>query len=104
MAKRPTDEAMKTRALDRWNNEGGAPVSTKRPKRPRDPNQLGKLIVDFSVGEVEDAKPEYDGKNPAAKALGEGGRSGTRENHVGREARGDREGGSGEAMGEGDLI
>ena len=73
MAKRPTDEAMKTRALDRWNNEGGAPVSTKRSKRPRDPNQLGKLIVDLSVGEVEDAKPEYDGKNPAAKALGKRG-------------------------------
>ncbi len=70
MAKRPTDEAMKTRALDRWNSEGGAPVSTKRPKRPRDPNQLGRLIVDLSVGEVEDAKPEDDGKNPAAKALG----------------------------------
>jgi len=70
MAKRPTDEAMKTRALDRWNNEGGAPVSTKRPKRPRDPNQLGKLIVDLSVGEAEDAKPEDESKNPAAKALG----------------------------------
>lgn len=45
-------------------------MSTKRPKRPRDPNQLGRLIVDLSVGEVEDVKPEDDGKNPAAKALG----------------------------------
>ena len=42
----------------------------KNPKRPRDPNQLGKLIVDLSVGEVEEAAPEDDGKNPAAKALG----------------------------------
>lgn len=42
----------------------------KAPKRPRDPNQLGKLIVALSVGEVEDAAPEDDGKNPAAKALG----------------------------------
>lgn len=26
----------------------------RTPKRPRDPNQLGKLIVDISVGEVEE--------------------------------------------------
>ena len=26
------------------------------PKRPRDPNQLGKFIVDIAVGEVEDRK------------------------------------------------
>jgi hypothetical protein len=31
----------------------------KRPKRPRDPNQLGKLIVDLSVGEATDqVRPE----------------------------------------------
>ena len=29
---------------------------TTRPKRPRDPNQLAKLIVDISTGEIE--KPE----------------------------------------------
>jgi hypothetical protein len=38
-------------------------------KRPRDPNQLGKLIVDLATGEVEDVKKE-DGKNPAAVELG----------------------------------
>jgi hypothetical protein len=38
-------------------------------KRPRDPNQLGKLIVDFATGEVEDT-PEDTGKNPAAVELG----------------------------------
>ena len=38
-------------------------------KRPRDPNQLAKLIVDIATGEVEDT-PEDDGKNPAAVALG----------------------------------
>jgi hypothetical protein len=27
---------------------------TKRPKRPRDPAQLAKLIVDIATGEVED--------------------------------------------------
>jgi len=40
-----------------------------RSRRPRDPNQLGKLIVDIATGEVEDT-PEDDGKDPAAVALG----------------------------------
>jgi len=41
-------------------------------KRPRDPNQLAKLIVDIASGEVEDRlpTPEEEGKNPAAAALG----------------------------------
>ncbi len=38
-------------------------------KRPRDPNQLAKLVVDIATGEVEDT-PEDDGKNPAAVELG----------------------------------
>jgi hypothetical protein len=38
-------------------------------KRPRDPNQLAKLIVDIATGEVEDT-PEDTGKDPAAVALG----------------------------------
>lgn len=38
-------------------------------KRPRDPSQLGKLIVDIATGEVEDTAPD-DGKNPAAVELG----------------------------------
>jgi len=37
-------------------------------KRPRDPLQLGKLIVDIATGQVEDR--EDDGKDPAAAALG----------------------------------
>jgi hypothetical protein len=43
-----------------------------RRKRPRDPNQLGKLIVDISVGEVEDVpEPSKDeAKDPAAVSLG----------------------------------
>jgi len=46
-----------------------------RPKRPRDPNQLGKLIVDLSVGDAEDSKnmPDDSGKDPAAVALGKKG-------------------------------
>jgi hypothetical protein len=38
-------------------------------KRPRDPNQLGKLVVDIATGDAEDA-PDDSGKNPAAVALG----------------------------------
>lgn len=42
-----------------------------RKKRPRDPNQLGKLVVDISVGAVEDCSPRKDeGKLPAAVELG----------------------------------
>ena len=46
-----------------------------RPKRQRDPNQLGKLIVDLSVGEADDSKnmPDESGKDPAAVALGKKG-------------------------------
>lgn len=38
-------------------------------KRPKDSNQLAKLIVDIATGEVEDT-PVDDGKDPAAVALG----------------------------------
>ena len=38
-------------------------------KRPRDPNQVAKLVVDIATGEAEDA-PAGDGKDPAAVALG----------------------------------
>jgi hypothetical protein len=38
-------------------------------KRPRDSNQLAKLIVDIATGEADDQEPD-DGKNPAAVALG----------------------------------
>lgn len=42
---------------------------SKTPKRPRDPAQLAKLIVDIATGEVEEADPNA-GKDPAAAALG----------------------------------
>jgi hypothetical protein len=38
-------------------------------KRPRDPNQLGKLIVDLATGDIEDVADD-DGKDPAAVELG----------------------------------
>ena len=34
------------------------------PKRPRDPNQLAKLIVDIATGEVEDDLSETKKKPP----------------------------------------
>lgn len=42
---------------------------TKKPKRPRDPNQLGKSIIDIATG---NAQPDLadEGKDPAAVALG----------------------------------
>ncbi len=40
-----------------------------KPKRPRDPFQLAKLIGDISTGQAEDTDPNA-GKNPAAVALG----------------------------------
>ena len=36
-----------------------------RPKRPRDPNQLAKLIVGISTGEIQDSDPNI-GKDSAA--------------------------------------
>jgi len=45
----------------------------KPKKRPRDPNQLGKLIVDLSVGEAEERKAPDDDRDPAAVALGKRG-------------------------------
>ena len=43
-------------------------MATKRLPRPRDPLQLGKLIVDIATGQVEDNVE--DGKDPAAVELG----------------------------------
>ena len=41
-------------------------------KRPRDPAQLAKLMIDIASGEVDDRAPSPDdtGKNAAAVALG----------------------------------
>jgi hypothetical protein len=45
-------------------------------KRPRDPNQLGKLVVDLATGEAEDQDPDA-GKDPHAVELGRrGGKKG----------------------------
>jgi hypothetical protein len=39
-----------------------------KPKRPRDPNQLAKFIIDVATGETD--LPESRPKNPAAVELG----------------------------------
>ena len=44
----------------------GEPMPDKR-KRPRDPNQLAKMMVDIASGEVEDKGEE---KDEAAQAMG----------------------------------
>ena len=43
-----------------------------KAKRPRDPAQLAKFIVDVATGEIEDRAPtpEEQGKDPAAVAMG----------------------------------
>jgi hypothetical protein len=46
-------------------------MATKRLRRPRDPIQLGKLMVDIATGQVVDAVE--DGKDPAAVARGKAG-------------------------------
>lgn len=44
-------------------------MPARSSKRPTDANQLGKLIVDLSVGETDEPAIERQ-KNPAAVALG----------------------------------
>lgn len=44
----------------------------KHPKRPRDPNQLAKLICDISTGERSDDTPQM---TSAAKLGGKGGKA-----------------------------
>ncbi len=47
-------------------------ADSKGRKRPRDPNQLAKFIVDVASGEIEDRDPtpEEQGKDPAAVSRG----------------------------------
>lgn len=47
-------------------------MPNRSSKRPKDVNQLAKLIVDMATGEAppDETAPELDGKNPAAVALG----------------------------------
>ncbi len=51
------------------------PKATTGVKRPRDTNQLAKLMVDILTGQVEDREltPEERGVNPAASEMGKKG-------------------------------
>ena len=52
-------------------------MAVTRRKRPRDPNQLAKLVADIATGAVEDREDRDAGKNPHAVALGRlGGKQG----------------------------
>lgn len=54
-------------------------MAPKRPKRPRDPNQLAKLIVDISVGEKIDLQPSRESDmTPAQQFAQSGGLKGGR--------------------------
>jgi hypothetical protein len=41
-----------------------------KPKRPKDTNQLAKLIADIATGDVERPEDKPTSKNPAAVELG----------------------------------
>ncbi len=47
-------------------------IERTRKKRPRDPNQLGKMIADISVGEVEDRAATAEELGKSAKAVTRG--------------------------------
>ena len=68
--KRDKSHDPSARALGRWESEGGAPKDGRDSKRPRDPNQLAKLIVDMATGEALRESQLEGGTNPAAVALG----------------------------------
>jgi hypothetical protein len=45
------------------------PTGPEGQKRPRDTNQLAKLIVDILTGEVEDREPTPEERGPYRKRL-----------------------------------
>jgi len=48
------------------------PDPTKKPKRPRDANQLAKMVVDLATGDAEEVDPNA-GKDRAAVKRGKAG-------------------------------
>ena len=47
----------------------GVDMPERSPKRPRDPNLLGRMIVQIATGQIDDPDP-HAGKDPAAVSLG----------------------------------
>jgi hypothetical protein len=73
---RPSNLALKHLcALETSKPESGNIMTDRHPKRPRDPNQLAKSIIDIATGQKpdRDPTPEEQGKDPAAVALGKKG-------------------------------
>jgi hypothetical protein len=50
-------------------------MSTKRLKRPRDPIQLGKMIVDIATGQIEDRAPDREEESASVKLAKQGGKA-----------------------------
>jgi hypothetical protein len=46
------------------------PKGPNQQKRPRDPNQLAKLVVDIATGDVEDEKPQRSKRGSAGGKMG----------------------------------
>jgi ribosomal protein L15E len=44
-------------------------MTDRHPKRPRDPNQLAKAVIDIATGEQPERDPD-EGKDPAAVKRG----------------------------------
>ncbi len=45
-------------------------ADSKTPRRPRDPNELAKFVVDMATGETDERVRMDDGRDAAAVALG----------------------------------
>jgi hypothetical protein len=54
------------------------PIGPKGQKRPRDPNQLAKLIVDIGTGQVDDGEPMPNHDTSKAKEAAHRSRRGDR--------------------------
>ncbi|TAL80298.1 MAG: histone H1 [Beijerinckiaceae bacterium] len=51
---------------------------SKSPTRPRDPNQLAKLVIDIAIGEAKDSPKQASEDNPMASLGRIGGLKGGR--------------------------
>ena len=63
-AKRDKSHDPSAEALGRWETEGGASKDGRNSIRPRDSNQLAKLIVDMATGEALRETKLEDGTTP----------------------------------------
>ena len=73
-AKRAADKAGVE--LSEWEGEGGAPSHERKPKHPRDPNQLAKSIIDIATGQKARPRPyaRRTGQGPGCGGFGQEGR------------------------------